>query len=265
MSASTRNQALGALLFLYKEVFGRDLSRFDAIVRARRPVRLPVVLSREEVVSVLGRLRGTPWLMASLLYGSGLRLVECCQLRVKDLDLGRRRITVRDVRRGAGSVALPDALRRKYPNAAREWAWRWVFPATRFHVDPESHERRRHHLHESVLQRAVRTAVREAGLTKPGSCHTLRHPNHPGTPRAPRREHHDGLHTRPRSRWPRSPGPTGVTVMGRWKQWRTDCSLPSRRGISRYAARSRRITPRPAVDGGRQVAASPSETAGVWN
>ncbi len=146
--------------------------------------------------------------MASLLYGSGLRLVECCQVRVKDVDLGRLQITVRDgkgrkdrvtvlpaslvsaltthlarvrrqheedVRSGAGSVALPDALRRKYPNAAREWAWQWVFPATRFYVDPESHERRRHHLHESVLQRAVRAAVREAGLAKPASCHTLRH------------------------------------------------------------------------------------------
>lgn len=194
VSASTQNQALAA--------------RIDPIARARRPGRLPVVLSREEVAAVLGRLQGPTWLMASLLYGSGLRLIECCQLRVKDVDLGRRELTVRDgkgrrdrvtllpqplvtaltahlahvrrqheadLRAGAGCVALPGALRRKYPNAPREWPWQWVFPATRLYFDRETRERRRHHLHESVLQRAVKAAVREARIARPASCHTLRH------------------------------------------------------------------------------------------
>jgi integron integrase len=208
VSASTLNQALSALLFLYTEVLGRELRWLDNIVYARRPVRLPVVLSRAEVAAVLGHLRGTPWLMASLLYGAGLRLLECCRLRVKDVDLDRGELLVRDgkgrkdrltlipgrlagtlaahlenvrrlhqwdLRAGAGSVELPHALRAKYPRAAREWPWQWVFPATRLYVDRETGERRRHHLHESVLQRAVKDAVRAAGIPKPASCHTLRH------------------------------------------------------------------------------------------
>ena len=208
VSASTQNQALSAILFLYREVLKMDLEWLDGFVRAKRPRRLPTVLTRDEVRSVLDRLHGTPWLMASLLYGAGLRLLECARLRVKDVDFVRREIVVRDgkgrkdritllpiglkrqlnehlarvrlqherdLRARRGSVALPDALRRKYPNAACEWAWQWVFPATRFYIDSETGERRRHHLHESVLQRAVKDAVRAAGIAKPATCHTLRH------------------------------------------------------------------------------------------
>lgn len=208
VSASTQNQALAALLFLYREVLGSELGWIDLVIRARRPRRLPIVLGREEIARILSELRGTPRLVVSLLYGFGLRLLECLELRVKDVDFARSQITVRDgkgqrdrvtllprtlggmltsplaeqrarhereVAEGGGWVALPDALARKLPNAGREWAWQWVFPATRFHRDRESGELRRHHLHESVLQRAVRGAVREAGITRPASCHTLRH------------------------------------------------------------------------------------------
>jgi integron integrase len=180
----------------------------DGIVRARRPARLPVVLSRQEVAAVLGYLRGIEWIMASLLYGSGLRLLECCRLRVKDVDFVRKEITVRDgkggkdrvtllparvseplaahmervrsqhaedVRRGTGSVELPYAIGRKYPNAAWEWGWQWVFPATRFYQDQVSGRRRRHHLHESALQKAVREAILRAGISKTATCHSLRH------------------------------------------------------------------------------------------
>jgi integron integrase len=207
VSASTQNQAFSALLFLYREVLGRGLE-LPEIPRAKGPVRLPLVLSTAEVSAVLKHIHGTPWIMASLLYGSGLRLLECARLRVKDIDLQRREVTVRDgkgrkdrvtvlparmvapleahlarvrrqheadLRQGAGSVALPHALARKYPSAQREWCWQWVFPATRLHIDRESGLRRRHHLHESVLQRTFRAAVRAAGLAKPASCHTLRH------------------------------------------------------------------------------------------
>ncbi len=208
VSASTQNQALSALLFLYREVLGRDPAWMDGIVRAKRPVRLPVVLTRDEVQVILGQLNGTPWLMASLLYGSGLRLLECCRLRIKDVDFGRAEILVRDgkgrkdrvtllpkrvrnvlsahldrvrathrkdLEAGAGSVELPGALAAKYPRTAWEWPWQWVFPATRPYRDPETGSRRRHHLHESVLQRAVKDAVRRAGVPKPATSHTLRH------------------------------------------------------------------------------------------
>jgi integron integrase len=208
VSASTQNQALSALLFLYREVLGVDLAWMDGIVRAKRPLRVPVVLTRAETRALLGELRGTPWLMASLLYGAGLRLMECARLRVKDIDFTRKEITVRDgkgqkdrvtmlpervaealvahlgrVRRqherdlelGNGSVELPFALARKYPRGPWEWGWQWVFPATRHYRDSESGLLRRYHLHESVLQRAVREAARSAGLVKPASCHTLRH------------------------------------------------------------------------------------------
>jgi len=208
VSASTQNQALSALLFLYREVLGRDLAWMDTIVRAKRPIRLPVVLTRDEVQAILGQLNGTPWLMGSLLYGSGLRLMECCRLRVKDVDFGRGEILVRDgkgrkdrvtllpnrvrgalsehlgrvrathredLKAGAGSVELPGALAAKYPRAAWEWAWQWVFPATRPYRDTETGARRRHHLHESVLQRAIKEAVRRAGVPKPATSHTLRH------------------------------------------------------------------------------------------
>lgn len=208
VGASTQNQALSAILFLYKDVLNRPLDWLEGIVRAKRTRRMPVVLSREEVKAVLGQLDGVPWLMAGLLYGAGLRLLECARLRVKDVDFQRNQIVVRggkgdkdrvtmlpasvkqpllrhmqevrrqyeaDLDRGAGWVELPGAIRRKYPSAGRTWAWQWVFPATRHYRDRETGEVRRHHLHESALQRAVRTAVLKAGISKPASCHTLRH------------------------------------------------------------------------------------------
>jgi integron integrase len=208
VSASTQNQALSAILFLYRDVLGRELVGLEDATRAKRPERLPLVLAREEIHAVLRRLRGVPWLMCALMYGGGLRLLECCRLRVKDVDLLRHEITVhdgkgrkdrvtvlpdrlceplgahlervrrqhlRDLEGHAGYVALPDALERKFPNANREWAWQWAFPARRVHVDGATGERRRHHLHESVLQREFAAAVRAAELTKPATCHTLRH------------------------------------------------------------------------------------------
>ena len=208
VAASTQNQALSALFFLYREVLGVELPWLDDIVRAKRPLYLPVVLTRDEVRAVLQQLDGVPRLMAVLLYGAGLRLLECCRLRVKDVDFAMNQITIRDgkghkdrptmlpasvkgdlvahlervheqhradLRHGAGWVELPGALLRKYPNAGRDWGWQWVFPATRFYVDRVAGQRRRHHLHESVLQRAVRDAVRSAGIAKPATCHTFRH------------------------------------------------------------------------------------------
>lgn len=208
VSASTQNQALHSILFLYEQVLGKKIERLENVVRAKRPVRVPVVLSRQEVLSVLNRMSGTPRLMAMLLYGSGLRVLECCHLRVKDIDFELNQIVVRagkgnkdrfttlpaaaiqpiqrhleDVRRqhqedllkGLGCVELPDALSRKYPNAAKEWGWQWVFPATSHYADRLTGQRRRHHLHESVLQRAFKEARIKAGLAKPASCHTLRH------------------------------------------------------------------------------------------
>ena len=208
VAASTQNQALSALLFLYREVLEVDLPWLDGIVRAQRPERLPVVLTREEVRAALQALRGVPHLMACLLYGAGLRVLECCRLRVQDVDFGTNQIVVRggkgdkdrvtmlpgickvdlarhldgvrsqhqrDLSTGAVWVELPNALLRKYPNAGREWVWQWVFPATRIYRDRVTGQRRRHHLHETVLQRAVRGAVRRAGLVKRASPHTLRH------------------------------------------------------------------------------------------
>lgn len=208
VSASTQNQAMSALLFLYRDVLGRELPWMDEIVRARRPARLPVVLARGEVAVLLRELQGVERLMASLLYGAGLRLLECCRLRVKDVEFsrgellvregkgGKDRVTLlpsrlrqplqahlagvsdqhgRDLQRALGSVELPEALERKYPAAAFEWGWQWVFPATRYYLDPASGRRRRHHLHETVLQRAVREAARRARIPRPVSCHALRH------------------------------------------------------------------------------------------
>jgi len=208
VAASTQNQALSALLLLYREVLQQDLPWLEGIVRAKRPIRLPVVLTRDEVQAVMTHLRGTPNLIATLLYGAGLRLLECAQLRVKDVDFGVNHILVRDGKgqkdrvtllpatvkadlarhleavsqqhqrdlgKGAGWVALPGALERKYPNAGREWGWQWVFPATSMYVDRETGKRRRHHLHESVIQRAVKEAVRWAGIAKPATPHTFRH------------------------------------------------------------------------------------------
>ena len=208
VAASTQNQALSALLFLYRHVLQQDLPWLDDVVRARRPKRLPIVLTRDEVRAVISELYGTPRLMATLLYGSGLRLLECCRLRVQDVDFGMNQIVVRDgkgakdrvtvlpavakgaltqhlqrvkrqheadLARGAGWVELPGALARKYPNAGREWPWHWVFPATRFYVDRATGQRRRHHLHETVVQRAVIEAVRRVRLAKRATPHTLRH------------------------------------------------------------------------------------------
>jgi len=208
VSASTQNQAFSALLFLYRDVLGRQLTGLKETVRAKPSVRVPLVLARDEVSAILRHLHGVEWLMASVMYGAGLRLLECCHLRVKDLDFTKREITVRDgkgrkdrvtvlpsalaeplrlhlektsrqhrsdVSAGAGSVALPDALARKYPRAAWDWGWQWVFPATRLYRDPATGHWRRHHLHETVLQRAFAVAVRVAQVAKPATCHTLRH------------------------------------------------------------------------------------------
>ena len=208
VAASTQNQALSALLFLYREVLQQELPWMDDIRRAKRPERLPVVLSREEVAALLTEMNGLPWLMASLLYGAGLRLMECVRLRVQDVDFVRHEITVRhgkggkdrrtmlpaaavealqgqvaearrvherDLAAGYGAVWLPHALARKYPNAAREWAWQYVFPASARSIDPRSGATRRHHIDATVLQRAVKQAVRRAHINKPATCHTLRH------------------------------------------------------------------------------------------
>jgi integron integrase len=202
VAASTQNQALSALLFLYRDVLGVNLPWLDDVVRAKRPQYLPVVLTRDETRAVLQHLTGVPRIMALLLYGAGLRLLECCRLRVKDVDFATKQIVIRDgkgrkdrvtmlpaaaegvliahidrvraqhqadLRHGAGWVELPGALLRKYPSAGCEWAWQWVFPATRFYVDRLTGQRRRHHLHESVLQRAVKNAVRAAGIPKPAT------------------------------------------------------------------------------------------------
>jgi len=208
VAASTQNQALSALLFLYREVLEQELPWLDDIVRAKAPERIPVVLTREEVQAVIDALDGPFRLRGLLLYGAGLRLLEALRLRVKDVDFGRSQITVRsgkggkdrvtmlpaavrrdlakylevvrsqheaDIQAGAGWVELPWALARKYPRAGREWIWQWVFPATRTYLHRETTQRRRHHLHESVLQRAVREAVRGTGIPKRATCHTFRH------------------------------------------------------------------------------------------
>lgn len=208
VSASTQNQALAAILFLYRRALRRGDQELDGLVRAQRPARLPVVLTRAEARVVLEHISGVPGLMARLLYGSGLRVMECCRLRVKDLDLVRREIQVldgkgrharrtmvpeslvdplrrhlaaareqheRDLRAGDGTVVLPGALSKKYPDASRSWGWQWVFPATRQYTDRVDGVKRRHHLHESALQRAVRDAVRGAGIAKHATAHTFRH------------------------------------------------------------------------------------------
>jgi integron integrase len=208
VSASTQNQAFSAILFLFREVLKREVTGLDESLRARRPVQLPPVMSPAEIGLLLRGLKGAPWLMASIMYGAGLRLLECARLRVKDLDFDRYEITIhdgkgrkdrvtvfparlakplrihlervrtqhaRDVASGAGGVALPHALGRKYPKAAWEWAWQWVFPATRSYVDHETGIIRRHHLHESVMQRSFKAALRKTGIAKAATCHTLRH------------------------------------------------------------------------------------------
>ena len=208
VSASTQNQALAAILFLYRDVLEIDLPWLTDVIRAKRPQRLPVVLSRDEVQQVLARLSGTEWLVVSMLYGSGMRLGECLRLRVKDLDLSRHELLIRDAKgqkdrvtvlpdsllsslrshlelvklqyeadrnENQPGISLPFALRRKYPNAATSWAWYWVFPAPSFCLDRYSSELTRHHLQEQNVQRAVKLAVRATGITKPASTHTFRH------------------------------------------------------------------------------------------
>ena len=208
VSAATQNQALNALLFLYRHVLGRPLGYLANITRASRPKRLPVVLSRAEVRALLVQLDGTPWLVASLLYGSGLRLMEGMRLRVKDVALERGEVCVRDAKGGRDRItmlpatlteplrvhlarlrtwfeeerrlgrpgaALPFALARKYPGAATAWGWQYLFPSKTLFRDPYTRQMVRGHLHEKVVQRAVQFAVRRANLTQPASCHTLRH------------------------------------------------------------------------------------------
>jgi len=208
VSASTQNQAFSALLFLYREVLHRELDAPVHALRAKESRHIPAVLTREEVRQVIAQLSGVYQLQARLLYGSGLRLLECLRLRVKDIDFQRRAITVRDTKgnedritmlpdsvieplkehlqrvkrlheedlaKGYGSVYLPDALDRKYPNASREWIWQYVFPSDRLSTDPRSGVVRRHHLDASGLQKAVRAAARAAGINKRVTCHTFRH------------------------------------------------------------------------------------------
>ncbi|MDD2725497.1 MAG: integron integrase [Methylovulum sp.] len=208
VSASTQNQALSALLFLYKEVLVLDLPLLENVVRAKRPQRLPVVLTRTEVRAVLVRMKGVYALMAHLLYGTGMRLMECVRLRVKDVDFGRGEIMVRcgkggkdrvtmlpssvvaglqahlvqrralfddDKRAGKANVYMPDALGRKYPNAANEWPWQYIFVSGSYSIDPRSGVERRHHIDEKLLQRAMKKAVQAAEITKPATPHTLRH------------------------------------------------------------------------------------------
>ena len=208
VSASTQNQALSALLFLYRDVLGKSVESLGDVVRARRPARLPVVLTRDEVRRVLANLSGREKLVATLLYGAGLRLLDALRLRVKDVDFALNQIVVRDgkgqkdrhtmlplavkpaltahlrtvrarydadLAANRADVYLPDAIRLKYPAAARAWGWQWVFPADRPSEDPRTRAFRHHHLPETLVQRAVKRAVAATGIAKPASCHTLRH------------------------------------------------------------------------------------------
>jgi len=208
VSASTQNQALCAIVFLYKHVLNKKLGDFGQLEWSKKPRRMPVVFSRVEVKSIIKHIYGDKWIMANLLYGAGLRLSEWFRLRVKDIDFGNNCITVRDgkgekdrvtvlpeivkaplkehlvkreklhqidLKKGLGAVYLPYALARKYPNAEKEFSWQYVFPASKYSVDPRSGIMRRHHAHEKSLQRAVKEAIRNAGIHKNGSCHTLRH------------------------------------------------------------------------------------------
>jgi len=208
VAASTQNQAFNALLFLYREVLGMNFGALENVSRAKKPRKLPVVFTREEIRAILDQLESDKWLMGQLLYGSGLRVMECVRLRVKDVDFSYKQITVRDgkggkdrvtmlpeivipamekhlrkvraihqrdLKAGFGTVYLPHALARKYPNADRSWAWQFIFPASKRGIDPRSRVERRHHIHESVIQRAVKQAIRSAGIPKTGNCHALRH------------------------------------------------------------------------------------------
>jgi integron integrase len=208
VSASTQNQALSALLFLYRYVLNREIGDLGEVIRARKPRHIPVVMTREEVKAVLANLAGDKWLMASLMYGAGLRLMECLRLRVQDVDFARNEIFIRDgkgakdritmlpesvsaklqehltevkkihgrdLADGWGRVQMPTALDRKYPNAPADWRWQWVFPQENRWVNLQTKEQGRHHVDESLVQKAVREAVANAGLTKHATCHTFRH------------------------------------------------------------------------------------------
>ena len=208
VSASTQNQALSALLFLYRYVLNREIGDLGEVIRARKPIRVPIVMTREEVKAVLNHLTGDKWLMASLMYGAGLRLMECLRLRVQDVDFGRNEITIRDgkgakdrmtmlpeslksplqdhlqkvkkihkkdLAEGWGRVKMPDALDRKYPNAPSDWRWKWVFPQEKRWKNLKTGEEGRHHADESLVQKAVKDSVVKAGLIKRGTCHTFRH------------------------------------------------------------------------------------------
>ena len=208
VSAATQNQALSAILFLYREVFEQQLPWMDNVIRAKKPQRLPVVLSKEEVAKILSRMEGTYSLMARLLYGTGMRIMECCRLRVQDVDFDRGEILIRngkgakdrvtmlptslaeplkahlakrrqlfddDTAKGMADVYLPDALERKYPSASRDWVWQYVFCSGSFSTDPRSGAVRRHHLDEKLLQRAMKRAVAAANIAKPATPHTFRH------------------------------------------------------------------------------------------
>lgn len=208
VAASTQNQALCAILFLYKQVLKKEMGELKNLTWAKKPKKLPVVLTSEEVNVLMQHLSGDKLLMANLLYGAGLRLLECLRLRVKDLDFGYKQIIIRDAKgqkdrvtmmpeklveplqmqlskankqykedldRGVCNVYLPYALDRKYPKAKHEWGWQYVFPAKQLSIDPRSGIKRRHHLYESVLQKTIKVAVAKAGITKQASCHSLRH------------------------------------------------------------------------------------------
>ncbi len=208
VAASTQNQALCALVFLYKQILNIDVGEFPEIHWSKMPKKLPVVFTAREAKAVISHLKDTNRLMAMLLYGSGLRLSECLQLRVKDIDFEFKQITVRrgkgqkdrrtllplrlidplkkqieyvkevheyDLKNGYDSISMPYALEKKYPNAGKELGWKFMFPATQISTDSRSGLKRRHHIHESVLQKAVKKAIRKAGITKHAGCHTFRH------------------------------------------------------------------------------------------
>ena len=208
VTASTQTQALSAIIFLYKEVLGREIGFIENVYRAKKPRRLPIVFSRQELRAIMRHLSGERWLMANIIYGAGLRLMECLRLRIKDIDFSYMQIIVRDgkgqkdritilpdiikhplkehlkkvwnrhqndLKEGYGRVSLPSALSRKYPNADKEWGWQYVFPSRNRSVDPRSGLIKRHHLSEHFLQRAIKSALRTAKISKMGSTHSLRH------------------------------------------------------------------------------------------
>ena len=208
VAAATQNQAFNALLFLYRDVLKQEFEDLGDVVRAKKSRKLPVVFSKSEIRKIINQLEGRNWLMGQLMYGAGLRVMECVRLRIKDVDFGYRQIVVRDgkggkdritmlpdlvtdnlkrhlekakdiheidLKAGFGTVYMPYALERKYKHADRSWPWQWVFPASKRSIDPRSGVERRHHIHESVIQKAIKKAIRGSGITKTGNCHALRH------------------------------------------------------------------------------------------